>query len=104
MNQIRWGPGLYDPSGARGCASAASSSRATARSRPANLHDPTLKEVAEAHGTTAAQVIMAWHIAHGFVVIPKSARRERILGNAEAIRIPLTVQEVEAIDGSSRVT
>jgi len=47
-------------------------------------------------------VVIAWHIAHGFVVIPKSARRERILGNGEAIRIPLTVQEVEAIDRSSR--
>lgn len=42
---------------------------------------------------------MAWHVAHGFVVIPKSARRERIEANAASVRIELTADEVTAIDG-----
>ena len=46
-------------------------------------------------------MVIAWHLAHGFVVIPKSSRRKRIIGNAKAIRVPLTVQQVEAIDGLS---
>jgi diketogulonate reductase-like aldo/keto reductase len=49
-------------------------------------------------------VIVAWHIAHGFVVIPKSVRRERIVGNAEGARINLTEEEVAAIDGLSNVS
>jgi diketogulonate reductase-like aldo/keto reductase len=44
-------------------------------------------------------VIVAWHVAHGFVVIPKSVRRERIEANAAGARIELTGNEVAAIDG-----
>ena len=46
-------------------------------------------------------MIVAWHIAHGFVVIPKSSRRERIVANAAGARIELTTAEVAAIDGLS---
>jgi diketogulonate reductase-like aldo/keto reductase len=57
--------------------------------------------IAGQHDATTAQVIVAWHIAHGFVVIPKSVRRERIVANAEGARIDLTADEVAAIDGLS---
>jgi len=67
-----------------------------------NLRDPILVSIAGQHDATAAQVIVAWHIAHGFVVIPKSVRRERIVGNAEGARITLTADEVAAIDGLAR--
>ena len=53
------------------------------------------------HDATTAQVIVAWHIAHGFVVIPKSISRERIVANAAGARIELTAAEVAAIDGLS---
>ena len=68
-----------------------------------NLHDPTLVSVAKQHGATTAQVIVAWHVAHGFVVIPKSVRRERIVANAAGARIQLTADEVTAIDRLTRV-
>ncbi|MFL6026861.1 MAG: aldo/keto reductase [Friedmanniella sp.] len=102
VNQIRWGPGLYDPETVQGLRERGVVLEGYSPLKATDLDDPTLKEVAAAHGATPAAVVIAWHIAHGFVVIPKSARRERILGNGEAIRIPLTVQEVEAIDRSSR--
>ena len=41
---------------------------------------------------------MAWHVAHGFVVIPKSSRRERIESNAAGARIDLTADEIAAVD------
>jgi 2,5-diketo-D-gluconate reductase A len=44
-----------------------------------NLDNPTLVSIAEEHEATAAQVIVARHVAHGFVVIPKSVRPERIV-------------------------
>jgi diketogulonate reductase-like aldo/keto reductase len=55
------------------------------------------------HEATTAQVIVAWHVAHGFVVIPKSVRPERIVANAAGARIELTPEEVAAIDGLSDV-
>jgi diketogulonate reductase-like aldo/keto reductase len=48
-------------------------------------------------------VIVAWHVAHGFFVIPKSVCPERILANAAGVRIELTCEEVTAIDGLSEV-
>jgi 2,5-diketo-D-gluconate reductase A len=44
-------------------------------------------------------VVVAWHVAHEYVVIPKSVRRERIEANAAGARIELTDDEVAAIDG-----
>ena len=66
--------------------------------RASNLNDPTLLSIASKHDATAAQVIVAWHVAHGFVVIPKSVHRERIVANAAGVRIELTPDEVAAID------
>ncbi|MFP3480962.1 aldo/keto reductase, partial [Burkholderia sp. SIMBA_057] len=37
--------------------------------------------VAETHGTTPAQVILAWHLAQGTIVIPKSADSTRMREN-----------------------
>jgi diketogulonate reductase-like aldo/keto reductase len=101
VNQIRWGPGLYDPGMVQGLRERGVVLEGYSPLKATNLQDPTLHEIAAAHQTTPAQIVIAWHIAHGFVVIPKSARRERIISNAEAVRVPLTVQEVDAIDASS---
>jgi diketogulonate reductase-like aldo/keto reductase len=101
VNQIRWGPGLYDPKLVQGLRERGVVLEGYSPLKATNLQDPTLLEIASAHRTTPAQVVIAWHIAHGFVVIPKSARRERIISNGEAIRVPLTVEQVDAIDASS---
>jgi 2,5-diketo-D-gluconate reductase A len=68
-----------------------------------NLKDPILVSIASRHDATTAQVIVAWHVAHGFVVIPKSVRADRIVSNAAGARIPLAAEEVSAIDGLARV-
>jgi len=43
--------------------------------------------------------VVAWHVAHGFVVIPKSAQPERIVANAAGARLELSEDEVRAVDG-----
>lgn len=67
--------------------------------KASNLQDPTLVEIAEAHDADSAQVIVAWHVAHGFVVIPKSSNPERIRSNALGAHLELTADEVFRIDG-----
>ena len=103
VNQIRWGPPIYDPAVASGLQQRGVVLEGYSPFKVSNLSDPTLVSIASQHDATAAQVIVAWHIAHGFVVIPKSARRERIVSNAAGARIRLTAEEVTAIDGLSRV-
>ena len=99
VNQIRWSPGVYDAGVAAGLAERGVVLEGYSPFKASNLEDPTLVRIAEAHDATTAQVIVAWHVAHGFVVIPKSVRRERIEANAEGARVELTDDEVVAIDG-----
>jgi diketogulonate reductase-like aldo/keto reductase len=98
VNQIRWSPGIYDAAVATGLAERSVVLEGYSPFKTSNLDDPTLVQIAEAHDATAAQVIVAWHVAHGFVVIPKSVHRERIEANAAGARVKLTGDEVAAID------
>jgi 2,5-diketo-D-gluconate reductase A len=102
VNQIRWGPPLYDVNVASGLQQRQIVLEGYSPFKVSNLNDPTLVSIASEHDATTAQVIVAWHIAHGFVVIPKSSRRERIMANAAGVRIQLTTEELAAIDGLSR--
>jgi 2,5-diketo-D-gluconate reductase A len=104
VNQIRWGPSLYDPAVVSGLEQRGVVLEGYSPFKVSNLNDPTLVSIAAQHDVTTAQVIVAWHVAHGFVVIPKSVRRERIVANAAGARITLTAEEVAAIDGLSRAT
>ena len=101
VNQIRWGPSLYDPAMVSGLQQRGIVLEGYSPFKVSNLKDPTLVSIATRHDATAAQVIVAWHIAHGFVVIPKSVRRERIVANAAGVRIELTAEEVAMIDDLS---
>jgi diketogulonate reductase-like aldo/keto reductase len=101
VNQIRWSPSLYDREVAAGLEQRDVVLEGYSPFKRSNLDDPTLVSIASEHEATTAQVIVAWHVAHGFVVIPKSVRPERIVANAAGARIELTPDEVAAIDGLS---
>jgi 2,5-diketo-D-gluconate reductase A len=103
VNQIRWGPSIYDAAVVSGLERRGVVLEGYSPFKVSNLKDPILVSIASRHDATTAQVIVAWHVAHGFVVIPKSSRAERIVTNAAGARIPLTAEEVAAIDGLSRV-
>ena len=66
-------------------------------------------DAAEAHGKSAAQVVLRWHLQHGFIVFPKSVHRERLAENLDVFDFELSDDEVAAIDaldtgdGSGRV-
>lgn len=62
------------------------------------LTDQVITDIANAHGATPAQVIIAWHLALGLVVIPKSVTPQRIVANFESLNLQLTDAEVQAIN------
>lgn len=66
------------------------------------LQDETIGEIARAHDATPAQVIIAWHLALGNVVFPKSVTPERIQENWDAQELTLSQDEIERISGLSR--
>lgn len=56
--------------------------------------NPLLKEIAEAHGKSVAQVALRWLIQRGIVVIPKSTHRERMEQNLDVFDFKLTDDEM----------
>lgn len=64
-----------------------------------SLDDATILGIAEAHGKTAAQVMLRWGLQHGRSVIPKSAKPARIAENLAVFDFKLTDDELAAIDG-----
>jgi len=63
----------------------------------AALHEPTVQEIASAHGTTAAQVVLRWHLQLGNVVIPKSQTVERIRENFDLLHFELSSEQMDRI-------
>lgn len=60
--------------------------------------DPILAEISETHGASPAQVVLAWHLAKGYVPLPKSSTPSRIKENLDAQDIELSQEDVTAID------
>ncbi|MHA6513833.1 aldo/keto reductase [Tessaracoccus sp. Z1128] len=58
---------------------------------------PSVWEVADAHGVSSAQAVLAWHIQQGLLPIPKSSNRERLAENFAALNLRLTDDEVRTL-------
>lgn len=102
VNQIKWSPVEHDQVVADGLRERGVVLEGYSPFKASNLQDPTLLDIAQAHDVDSAQVIVAWHVAHEFVVIPKSSNPERIRSNAAGARVELTAAEVSAIDALGR--
>lgn len=59
--------------------------------------NPTLTAIAEEHGKSVAQVVLRWLIQRGVVVIPKSARRERLEENINVFDFTLSDAQMVTI-------
>lgn len=66
------------------------------------LKEDTIATIAERHDASPGQVVIAWHLAIGNVVIPKSVTPERIVENFQALDVSLSPDEVEAINGLTK--
>jgi diketogulonate reductase-like aldo/keto reductase len=63
------------------------------------LRQPTLKEVADRHGATPAQVALAWLLRQpGMIVIPKSGSPQHTRENRAALDVKLAKDDLETLD------
>ncbi|HYO37168.1 MAG TPA: aldo/keto reductase [Geodermatophilus sp.] len=102
VNQVSWAPALYDADVESGHRERGVVLEGYSPFKNTDLQHPVLREVADAHGVTPAQVVLRWHVEHGVVVIPKSATPERIRANLEVSTFSLTGDEVARVDGLAR--
>lgn len=61
------------------------------------MKSPTVLSLCEKYGKQANQIALRWAIERGFVVIPKSSKREHIHNNIALSDFSLTKEEVEAV-------
>ncbi|MEV1157493.1 aldo/keto reductase [Micromonospora chokoriensis] len=66
------------------------------------LQHPVIVEIANAHGVSPAQTILAWHVARQVIPLPKAASPQRQAENLDVFGITLTDAEVEAITALGR--
>ncbi len=62
------------------------------------LTDERITDIAAKHGRSAAQVILAWHLALGLSVIPKASDAEHLTDNFAALDLTLDDEDMAAIE------
>lgn len=58
---------------------------------------PVLMEISKRHNKSVAQVLLRWQIQHGFLPLPKSSSRERMLENSDIFDFKLTEEDIESM-------
>jgi 2,5-diketo-D-gluconate reductase B len=61
------------------------------------LQDPLLLGIAQQHGATVAQVVLAWALQLGYAVIPSSTKRANLQTNLQATELRLTDADMALI-------
>ncbi|PHR68226.1 aldo/keto reductase [Alcanivorax sp.] len=68
-----------------------------AEDEPVLLEDPVIREIADHHGASPAQVLISWALHRNTVVIPKSVNPERLKQNLAAAELSLSDADMDAI-------
>ena len=67
--------------------------------RGARLGHPVVVEIARRLNKSPAQILLRWGVQHGFVVLPKSTREERIRENAALFDWTIGEADMGKLDG-----
>jgi diketogulonate reductase-like aldo/keto reductase len=94
VNQVQFSPFRYRRLLLEGCRARGVELEAySPLTRGHELDDPTVAEIARAHGRTPAQVLLRWAIERAITVIPKSVHENRIRENAGVFDFQLGAEE-----------
>ena len=66
------------------------------------LLNESVQKIGEAHGKTAAQVLLRWSVQRGCVVIPKTSAPERLVENMDVCDWQLTAEAMEVLDAMDK--
>jgi alcohol dehydrogenase (NADP+) len=64
---------------------------------PKLLDNPVVGGIAQKHGATVGQVLIAWSISRGIAVVPKSVNESRIVENFKSAELTLDFEDLEAL-------
>jgi D-xylose reductase len=66
------------------------------------LQQATIKEIAQSHGKTPAQIVLRWGVQRGTAVIPKTSQPARLAENIALFDFELTPDEMSMISALDR--
>ena len=98
VNQIPWSPSRYDARLLTAHAERGVVVEGYSPLKGTRLRDRTLGEIAAKYRVSPAQVVLRWHIDTGVIVIPKSARPDRIEQNIDIFGFSLTPEEIATLN------
>jgi len=67
--------------------------------RGQKFDDKTLIEIAEKYQRSLAHILLRWALQHGYVILPKSEKPERIESNSHLYDFEISDQDMETLDG-----
>jgi 2,5-diketo-D-gluconate reductase A len=97
VDQVEWSPSRHDPDLLGALRERGVVVEGYSPLKATRLGDRTLREIADAHSVTPAQVVLRWHVQLGIIVIPRSSRPERIASNFDLFGFSLTEQEMNRL-------
>jgi len=98
VNQIKWSPLLHDAALLDGHRERHVVVEGYSGLKGGTMELPVVVELATRLGRTPAQVLVAWQLQHGMVVIPKSTKQARIRENADVADIVLSESDLASLD------
>jgi len=67
--------------------------------RALRMKHPTIVKLAKKYSCTPGQLLIRWSLQHGYVPLPKSVKKERIIENAQIGGFEIEESDMKAMDG-----
>ncbi|PSN63911.1 Aldo/keto reductase [Corynespora cassiicola Philippines] len=67
--------------------------------RALRMKHPTIVSLSKKYGCTPAQLLVRWSLQHGYVPLPKSVKKERIIENANIGGFSIDEGDMQTMDG-----
>lgn len=63
------------------------------------MKHPTIASLAKKYSCTPGQLLVSWSLQHGYVPLPKSVRKERIVENGNIGHFEISAEDMKTMDG-----
>jgi diketogulonate reductase-like aldo/keto reductase len=63
------------------------------------MKHPKIVELSERYACTPAQLLIRWSLQHGYVPLPKSVTKERIVGNGKVEGFEIGAEDMKTMGG-----
>lgn len=63
------------------------------------MKDPTIVSLSKKYSCTPAQLLVRWSLQHGYVPLPKSVKKARIVENGDVGGFSIDEADIEKMDG-----